>query len=200
MREQEFLAELRKGLSGLPQDDIEERMTFYSEMINDRIEEGLTEENAVAEIGTVQDVVSQIMSEIPLSKIVKEKVKQKRALSAWEIVLLVLGSPIWLSLLIAACVIVLSVYVAIWSVIVSLWAVEFGVAVCSLGGILSAAIWAIRNNAWQSVAMLGACLACVGISILLFFGCKQVTKGVFILTKKFLVSVKSWFIRKEEAK
>ena len=30
MSKQEFLAQLRKGLSGLPQDDIEERLTFYS--------------------------------------------------------------------------------------------------------------------------------------------------------------------------
>ena len=47
MRKQEFLTELRKGLSGLPQDDIEERLSFYSEMIDDQIEEGLAEEEAV---------------------------------------------------------------------------------------------------------------------------------------------------------
>ena len=44
MNKQEFLAELRKGLSGLPQDDIEERLIFYDEMLEDRIEEGLSEE------------------------------------------------------------------------------------------------------------------------------------------------------------
>ena len=44
MNKQEFLAGLRKGLSGLPQEDIEERLLFYSEMIDDRIEEGMEEE------------------------------------------------------------------------------------------------------------------------------------------------------------
>ena len=39
MNKQEFLAELRKRLSGLPQADIEERIVFYSEMIDDRTEE-----------------------------------------------------------------------------------------------------------------------------------------------------------------
>lgn len=29
MSKQEFLAQLRKSLSGLPQEDIEERLTFY---------------------------------------------------------------------------------------------------------------------------------------------------------------------------
>ena len=44
MNKQEFLAELRRGLSGLPRDDIEERLSFYGEMLDDRIEEGLSEE------------------------------------------------------------------------------------------------------------------------------------------------------------
>ena len=38
MHKQEFLAQLRKGLSGMPQDDIEERLVFYSEMVDDRME------------------------------------------------------------------------------------------------------------------------------------------------------------------
>ena len=37
MRKQEFLAQLRKALSGLPQDEIEERLTFYGEMIDEKI-------------------------------------------------------------------------------------------------------------------------------------------------------------------
>ena len=38
MNKSEFLEELRKGLAGLPKDDVEERLTFYGEMIDDRIE------------------------------------------------------------------------------------------------------------------------------------------------------------------
>lgn len=64
MTKQEFLAELRRGLSGLPQNDIEERLNFYSEMIDDRMEEGLSEQEAVDGIGSVDSVVSQILSGI----------------------------------------------------------------------------------------------------------------------------------------
>ncbi len=42
-------------------------------MIDDRVEEGLTEEEAISEIGTVNEILSQIIEEIPLSKLVKEK-------------------------------------------------------------------------------------------------------------------------------
>ena len=102
MNKQEFLEQLKGRLSGLPAADVDERLDFYSEMIDDSIEEGLSEEEAVSQVGTVNDVARQIIGEIPLSKIVKENVKPKRRLRAWEIVLLVLGSPGWVSLLIAA--------------------------------------------------------------------------------------------------
>ncbi|MDE5917328.1 MAG: DUF1700 domain-containing protein [Oscillospiraceae bacterium] len=198
MNKKEFLAELRKGLSGLPQDDIEERLTFYSEMIDDRMEDGLSQEAAVAEIGSVKDIVSQIMSEIPLSRLVKEKVKPKRTLRTWEIVLLALGSPIWISLLIAALAIILSVYVVLWSVIVSLWAAGLGIAGGSLGGIISAVIFATQGNGLQGAAMLGASLVCVGICILWFFICQQTLKGVLLLTKKLALGCKYLFVGKEK--
>ena len=43
----EFLEELRNGLNGLPKNEIEERISFYSEIIDDYIEDGLSEEHAV---------------------------------------------------------------------------------------------------------------------------------------------------------
>ena len=114
MDKQTFLAQLRKGMSGLPQEDVEERLTFYSEMIDDRMEEGCTEAEAVAEIGPVEEVLAQIVADIPLTKLVKEKMKPKHTLKAWEIVLLVLGSPLWLSLLVSAAAIVVSFYVVVF--------------------------------------------------------------------------------------
>ena len=57
MNKQEFLMRLREGLSGLLQNEIEERLTFYSEMIDDRIEEGLSEEQAIGEIGDIDEII-----------------------------------------------------------------------------------------------------------------------------------------------
>lgn len=94
MDKQAFLTALRSGLSGLPQDDIEERLTFYGEMIDDRMEEGLSEEEAVAAIGEVSEIARQAVADTPLAKIAKERIRPKRRLKTWEIVLLALGSPI----------------------------------------------------------------------------------------------------------
>ncbi len=200
MSKQDFLARLRIGLSGLPRDEAEERLTFYSEMIDDRIEEGLTEEAAVAQIGDVEDVITQIMSDIPLSKLVKEKIKPKRGLRIWEIILLILGSPIWLSLLLAAFLIVLSVYIVIWAADITLWAADLGVAGGFLVGMALAAMLMIDGRLIPGIAMIGISLACAGIAILLFFGCIQVTKGILILTKKLIMGIKLMFVGKKAEK
>jgi len=200
MNKKEFLAELRKSLSGLPQDDIEERLLFYSEIIDDRVEEGLSEEDAVSGIGSVDEIVKQIVAETPLPKLVKEKTKSKRGMKAWEIVLLVLGFPLWFSLLIAALAVVLSLYVVLWSVIIALWSVAVSLAACVIGGIVSALVFSFTGEGLTGIAILGAGIFCFGISIFAFFGCKAATKGILILTKKIALVIKSMFVGKENTK
>lgn len=199
MSKQEFLVQLRKGLSGLPQEDIEERVTFYSEMVDDRIEEGITEEEAVAAVGTVDEIVKQVVAEMPLAKIAKERIKSKRRLRAGEIVLLALGSPLWLSLVIAAFAVILSLYASLWSVVISLWAVFGSLIGCAFGGVVAGVVFACSGNALSGIAMLAAGIVCAGLSIFMFYGCKAVTDSTLILTKKMAIWTKNCFIKKEVA-
>lgn len=196
MLKQDFLAELEAGLSALPRDDIEERLTFYSEMIDDRMEEGLSEEQAVAEIGTVDEVVSRVVAETPLSKLVREKVKPKQTPSTWVIVLLILGCPIWVCLIIAALSVIFAAYVVVWAFVLSMWAIEISLAACSLGGIFTAAAFWLYGNIPAGTAMLGVGIFCAGLTILLFFGCKGATQGILHLTKKAFRGTKSLFFGK----
>lgn len=199
MSKQEFLAQLRKGLSGLPQDDIAERLTFYSEMLEDRIEEGLSEEEAVSAIGNIDEIVQQVIADIPLIKIANERIRLKRHLKVWEIVLLAIGSPIWLSLGIAAAAVILALYVSVWSVIVSLWAVFGALAVCAVGSVPACIIFTAGGSGVSGIAMLAAGIVCAGLSILMLYGCMAATKGTLILTKKIAMWIKNCFIKKEEA-
>ena len=197
MTKQEFLTALQKKLSGLPKQEIEERLTFYGEMIDDRMEDGRTEEEAVSAIGSVDVVAEQIIAEIPLAKIAKERIKPKKRLRVWEIVLLALGSPIWLSLLIAAVAVILSLYVVLWSLIASLWAVFAALVASSVGCVIAGIFWAFCENGWMGIVIVGAGLTCAGLSIFLFFGCKEATRGILLLTKKIAVDIKKCFVRKE---
>jgi uncharacterized membrane protein len=192
MNKQTFLAQLRKGLSRLPQSDIEERVTFYSEMIDDRMEEGLSEEDAVRAIGSVDAIISQILSDAPPA----QKATKKK-LGALEIILLVLGSPVWVSLLIAAFAGILSLYASLWAVIVSVWAVFVSLAACALSSIVAGIGFAFSSDGLSGIAMIGAGTVCAGLAIFAYFGCKAATKGTLLLTKKAPVWMKSLFTRKE---
>lgn len=200
MNKQEFLAQLKKKLIGIPLDDIVERIGFYDEMIDDRVEEGLTEEQAISELGELDNIVQQIVSEIPMSKLVKEKVKPSRALRAWEIVFLVLGSPIWLSLLIVLFAIIISIYAVIWSVMIALWAIEVSLAACLVGGVGVSILFMTQGHTVSGVAMLGVGLMSAGLSVFGFYGCKCATKAILKLTKKIILWIKSCFIKKEGSK
>lgn len=194
MNKQEFLMRLRKGLSYMPQEDIEERLTFYSEMIDDRMEEGLSEEEAVLAVGSVDDIISQLTADV---SVFKTERTQKRRLKAWEIVLMVLGSPIWVSLLIAAFAVALSLYISLWAIILSLWAVFSAFVACALGGLFAGIVFIASNEVLSGIATVGAGTACTGMSVLLFFGCRAVTKYTLLLTKKSIFIVRNRFLRKE---
>ncbi len=199
MNKQDFLFHLRNGLAGLPQDDIEDRLTFYSEMIEDQMEEGLSEEAAIAAIDPVEEIVAQTVADIPLAKIAKERIKPKRHLKAWEIVLLVLGAPIWLSLGMAAAAVIFALYVALWAIIAALWAVFGAFSVCAVGSVPTCVLFAVRGSGTAGLALLSAGMVCAGLSILMFFGCKQASWGILTLTKKITIRMKNCFIRKEAA-
>lgn len=199
MKKNEFIEKLRTELCGLPMEDIDRSVEFYGEIIDDKMEDGLSEEEAVAEIGDIESIVSQIVAEIPLAKLVKGKIKSKRTLKVWEIVLLVLGSPIWLSLLVAAAAVILSLYVVLWTAIISLWAIFVSVAACALGGIAAGIIFITKGEIPQGIAVIGGAIFCAGLAIFAFFGCLAATKGLLWLTKKIALSLKKLFIKKEEA-
>ncbi len=200
MTKVQFILTLNEKLKNLPKKETEERINFYVEMIEDRMEEGISEEEAVAAIGDLDEISTQIISDTPLAKIAKEKMKPKRKLKTWEIVLLILGSPIWLSLLIALITIIFSLYIVLWSVIISFWAIFVSIIACAMYGIITGFLFVFIGKAMGGIALIGAGFVCVGLSIFAFLGCKMATKAMVILTKRMTLEIKKMFIRKSDAK
>lgn len=64
MRKEEFLTALRAGLTGLLPEGVEKLVEFCSEMIDDRMEDGLTEEEAVAAAGSLDELIQQAKTEL----------------------------------------------------------------------------------------------------------------------------------------
>ena len=196
MTKKEFLSELRSKLQGLPPEDIDERVSFYEEMINDRIDDGKTEEEAIADIGTVDDVVKEIAKDTPLVKLVKEKMKPKRRIKAWEIVLIVLGFPLWFPLLITALVLIMVFWILVWVMVIVTYAVEIALSAASVAGVV--AFFAYFLNGEMNYTAIGASIMCAGAAILFVFACIGATKGSIALTKGIITGIKMLFIGKKK--
>ena len=198
MNKQEFLSRLGQALSGLPQEELQERLAFFRESIEDRLEEGLTEEAAVEELGPVEEVAAQILAETPFPTLVREKIRSRGRMPVWEILLLVLGFPLWFPLLVTALVLLLSVFIVLWSLILCLWAVELSLIAGALGALVTGVLSLFRGDSSNGLLAVGAGLALAGLSVFLFFGCKAASKGAVVLTGKIALWVKSLFLRKEK--
>ena len=197
MTKLKFLLSLHERLSALPPKDVEEQLNFYSEMIEDRMEEGLSEEEAVAQVGSIDEIAAQIAAEIPAEK--QESLKPQRKLKAWELTLLILGSPVWFSLLIAAFAVVFSLYISLCAVAFSLWSVFAAVAGVSIGITIFGIFHTCVSTTLPGIALIAAGIVCAGLSIFLFIGCKAITTGTVQLTKHTITSIKTKCTKKEGA-
>ena len=58
-----FLHDLKNALNGLNEEEIDSVLAYYNEMIDDRVEAGMTEEDAVNAMESVQEIASRVLSE-----------------------------------------------------------------------------------------------------------------------------------------
>ena len=195
MTKNEFLSELREKLQGLPPADIDERVSFYEEMIDDRVDEGEKEEDIIEEIGDVDDVVMEIAKDTPLVKIVKEKIKPKRKIKAWEIVFLAVGFPLWFSLAIVALVLIFVFWLLVWVMVIVTYAVETALVATSVSG--AVAFMAYFANGEMNFAPIGMSIMCAGAALLMVFACIAATKGSIKLSKKIVTGIKMLIIGKK---
>ncbi len=196
MTEVQFAKTLRSALRGLSEEEIQKSLDYYSEMIADRMEAGMTEEDAVAALGDPNEIGRQILLDMPLPKVIRSRFSGKKVRKVWEIVFLILGSPIWFSLLLVLASFALTVYIVLWTVLVAFWAVDaslFGVAV-GMGIVFAVNLAKDPISAFLS---LGLAFVCLGLGFLGFLACKKLSVLWGKLTVKMTRGLKSLFIRKE---
>ncbi len=207
MKKEQFLWDLRIRLSGLPYADQKKSLEYYSEIIDDQIEQGLSEEEAIRRIGTPATVAMHIMQDAaiaPPTRIKQPKGERSGAITA----LIILGSPIWISLLVAFCAVaisVLAVFVSLLAVFValaiSLWAIEASLAASSVGCLLACPLVLLYGEFAFSVFMLGNAFLLAALTIFFFYGaiygskwllrlCGYILKlcGLFVRFIKFIIN------------
>lgn len=195
MNKFDFLTQLRAKLWSIPHSDAERTVDYYAEIIDDRMEEGLTEEEAVDAIGDLDEIVGNILAETPQTPVAAEPAKKQRHLEPWMIVLLVLGSPLWVSLVTGAVSAVLSVYISLWSVVIILYVVAVALGVAAIGCLVGSFVMIGRSG--EALVTFGGALLCAGLGIVLFLLGNLAAKGMIALTKLCCQSVKGLFAGKE---
>ena len=175
MNRTEFDRALRRGIRGLPKAHIQRFSEHYAEMLDDRIESGMTEEAAVAQLDDPAAIAAQILSDASLPEVKRWQERLMRRPHAWEVVLIVLGSPVWLSLALALFSVALALFVVMWSLIVVIWAMELAFALSALAGIAFGIAAIFRINAGVGAALLGGGIFCAGAMLVWFEFSKWVT-------------------------
>ena len=193
MKRIEFLNQLKAQMWALPEADIQCSLDYYSEMIDDRMEDGLSEEEAVAAIGDLDEIVKQILQESPRPpQVMQTTAPEKKRIPIWLIVLLVLGFPVWGSIVISIAAVIFSVWVSLWSVVISLYATTVALGASAVGCVFGS-FFMLGGGV---MVALGAALVCAGLSILIFMLSNLAAKGMVKLTK---LAWNTIFHRKEQA-
>lgn len=197
MDKKEFLSALEARLAGLPEADRQSSLDFYAEMLDDLTEGGMTEAEAVTSLGSVDAIAQEILMDTPLPKLIKAKMKPKRRMRAWEIVLIAVGSPVWFPILIALFAVALSLYITLWAVVISLYAADLAFAVSAPAGIITAIALFVSGKPAAALLFLGAGLVLAGLTVLWLLLCNLTAKGTWQLGKLTLRGIKACFVRKK---
>ena len=200
MNKEEFLSLLRERLSIFPPDEIEKHISYYSEMIDDHIDDGFSEEKVIETMGSVDDVFAVILQETAITQLLKNKMKPKGRMKVWKLLLWIFGFPVWFPLAVTAFVLVWTLYIVLWALIICMYAVELSFAVCAIGGTAVSALLLFVSNAFAAGVVLSGGLICAGLTLLFFPLCPLATKGTWKLAKKIVLGIKFLIVGKEKKK
>lgn len=200
MNKQEFSAELYSKLGKLPEEEKQKSVDYFSEMIDERIEDGMTEEEAVAAVGTTDEAVNMILQDIPISSLLKSGLKSSHTLRVWEIILIVLGSPVWLSIGIVLLAVIISVFCMIWSLVLAVYAIFVSFFCGGLACVAAGILFMVTKRVPTGLFAVGAGLILIGLSVFLHIAANAFTKLMFKLSRWTVLGIKSLFIGRRRSK
>lgn len=230
MNKQDYLDQLRAALGCLPEKEVEESVAFYAEMIDDRVADGMSEEEATAQLDDPKVAARAIIGNLPAeprgtvpaedwetmplqghmpvqARGARLKPKSMNRALYWTLV--ILGSPLWLALLLAAAAValaaaavvaalVLSVVAVGASLLLTLWALAVGLMAGGPLGIAVCLYGLAMGMPAYAAAELGAGLVCFGLGLFCLRGAMAATKGAGRLWRASVAKAKVWFAKGRE--
>ena len=168
-------------------EEVYKTLNFFKEMIDDRVDEGLSEEQAVSQLGNIDDIVGQILDEHNIKKRQKKLVWRfipQKTPSAANIIIAILLFPIWITIF----SLVASFFIAFMSLIFSLVVSVIALFVGGIALILIALFYLIyEKNIAYYLDILGFGFIITGIGLI----------GIYCLLKSYKKARKNgWSFKK----
>jgi len=198
MTKSEFLFELQSRLSSLSDEEKSKTTLFYSEMIEDRIEDGMTEEEAIDGLGSIDKIVSEALGTEDAKPM--NEGKKRSTLPTWLIVLLaVIWIPVSVCVICAAFALAVSIICAVVGIAVSI----FSAMTALFGSAIAVAVASVMHFVYAELPVgfvyLGLSLAFIGGGLLLV---KPMILGfkLIVITVKWIFGLLTKAFRKKQIK
>lgn len=157
MNKQMFLNELDKALFKLSYSEKKNILNYYEELIEDYKENGCSEEEAVARLEDPKEIADRSIGELqPLTD-------DHASSSILVKLLIILGSPLWASILLAGAMFVLSILIIIWCLPIVTVSFAFASVAGALIGVFGA-VPVMVTTFLYGIFQLGVGIFCVGLS------------------------------------
>lgn len=198
MERVDFIKALADELSQMARaSDIHQLIDYYDEMILDLMEDGYSERAAVAKLGDPRKLAREACGVPEIERAFSKHVHPL------VVLLLIVGFPLWGSLVLAGGLVFLSCYFIIW--LIPLIGLIFG-GTFSLVGVVSAifSLFLMTDSLFMGVTQFGIGMLFFGLGILCltftytlggFFA--QVTKSVTLWCKQLLFKKRKQVVRYE---
>ncbi|MGC2872489.1 DUF1700 domain-containing protein [Ihubacter sp. rT4E-8] len=198
MTKETFLHQLRIRLTPLPESEIKKRLDYYSELIDDMLEDGISEAEAIASFGSVDQIAQSILYQTSSFNLKTEKSNKKSGWTVTAIILAVIGSPLWLPLLLAFGIVALSMIIVVFALIICILAVVFSLGIVGVLLVIRAFSLLITEGVCYAMLTIGSGLLLTGCCLLAFLGAKAAVPWLVQLCSQLFNKSKNLFHRKEE--
>lgn len=189
MTRKQFLDGLKQELRGLPQREIEQTLHYYTEIIADRVEEGMTEEEAVAKMEPMHVIARRVAADF------KGTAAPRAKMSGFMIAMIILGFPLWFPLLVTGAALMVVMLTLAWVLVLVLWAVCLALFSGGMAAIITLFIGGYHFGV-PVVGQIGLGMAAMGLSIFLFYGAKGAIPLATGATLRLVSRIKKGFVRR----
>lgn len=189
MNKTEFLNDLKCKLNFLSEEEREKTLNYYSEIIDDRIESGLSEEEAISQMESTRTIAEKLMPENSTQKTTSEKVfdfiNTLFTKHGYLIVLaiVIFSFPLWSPFVVGILTFVGIIFLILFGLI-TLGAIGSVIA-------LGIAISFITQSLLSALSAMGVSMFCAGFTILITIGTFKLINKILNFCKEVYQNIKN---------